>query len=74
MAKDPTQCERIIQYIKDFGSITHLEAFSDLGIAGFTARMSDLRRKGYTFNQVPEQSKNRYGQKVSYIRYRLEEI
>jgi hypothetical protein len=27
----PNQCERIIQYIKDFGSITTLEAFTELG-------------------------------------------
>ena len=30
----PTQCERIIQYLRDFGSITSAQAMLDLGVAG----------------------------------------
>ena len=30
--KRPTQCQRIIKYIEDFGSITTLEAFLQLGV------------------------------------------
>lgn len=66
-----TQCERIIQYIKDFGSITNREASYDLGILNFGARMSDLRKKGIELVATVEQSKNRYGEICTYNRYTL---
>lgn len=66
-----TQCERIIQYIKDFGSITNREASYDLGILNFGARMSDLRKQGIELVATVEQSKNRYGEICTYNRYTL---
>ena len=66
-----TQCERIIQYIRDFGSITNRDASFDLGILNFGARMSDLRKKGYHFNVTVEHSKNRYEEICTYNRYTL---
>lgn len=30
--KKPNQCKRIIEYIRQFGSITQLEALRDLGV------------------------------------------
>ncbi len=66
------QKERILQYIKDFGSITHGESVSELGILGFTARMTELRQDGYHFRQEMERSRNRYGEPVHYYRYYLE--
>lgn len=54
MSEKLTQKERIIKYMKDFGSITHRDAFMDLGMVSFTARMSELRREGYSFVQVEE--------------------
>ena len=39
-----TQCERILAYLDEHGSITRAEAMSECGIANFTARVSDLRR------------------------------
>lgn len=41
-----TQCERILKYLDEHGSITRAEAMSECGIANFTARVSDLRRDG----------------------------
>lgn len=38
------QCERILKYLDEHGSITRAEAMSECGIANFTARVSDLRR------------------------------
>ena len=45
-----TQCERIIDYIKQFGSISTLEAFNDLGVARLASRIHDLKGQGYVFN------------------------
>jgi hypothetical protein len=66
-----TQCERIIKYIRDFGSITNREASYELGILNFGARISDLRRQGIILKATPEKSKNRYNEICTYNRYTL---
>lgn len=66
-----TQCERILEYITEFGSITTLEAFKDLGCTRLASRICDLKRKGYAFDSEFVTSKNRYGEPVTYKRYRL---
>ena len=67
--KRPTQCDRIIQYIKDYGSITTLEAFTELGIVRLGARISELRKNGVQIEDKPETVKNRYGEKCHIKRY-----
>ena len=69
-----TQKELIIQYMNDFGSITTIEAFSDLGITKLTTRISELRRDGYVIASKRIDKKNRYGKKVKFNRYWLEEV
>lgn len=46
-----TQRDRVIQYIKDFGSITRAEAFNELGIVELAARICELERMGYKFEK-----------------------
>ena len=67
------QCKQILQYMEDFGSITPLNAMTDLGVMRLAARISDLRRAGYRISRKTETSKNRYGRAVRYARYRLED-
>ena len=67
-----TQKELIIQYMNDFGSITTIEAFSDLGITKLTTRISELRRDGYVIASKRIDKKNRYGKKDKFNRYWLE--
>ena len=38
-----TQSERILKYINDFGSITPMQAFGDLGITKLATRISEMR-------------------------------
>ena len=64
-----TQCERIIKYINDFGSITSFEAYTDLGITQLGARLDNLQKEGYVFKRKIEKGKNRYGEPVHYTRY-----
>lgn len=64
-----TQAERIMKYIDDFGSISPMEAFHDLGITKLATRVSEMKRNGIKFNQHYEESKNRYGDTVRYMRY-----
>ena len=64
-----TQCEKIIKYMEDFGSISTMEAFSDLGITRLASRIHDLTRMGIPIEKRMESGKNRYGEAVHYMRY-----
>ena len=66
-----TQKDRIINYIREFGSISSREAFIDLGIARLGARIFDLKKEGYKFKEEWESSNNRYNEKTEYKRYYL---
>mgnify|MGYP001106129508 CR=1 FL=1 len=66
-----TQRDRILQYIRQFGSISSWEAYSDLGITQLGARIDQLKKEGYGFRTEWESSKNRYGEKVDFKRYYL---
>ena len=68
-----TQKELILNYIADFGSITPLEAFSDLGVTKLATRISEMRKDGMQFKIVTVKGKNRYGKAVRYARYSLPE-
>ena len=67
----PTQNERIINYMNEFGSITQMEALRDLGVARLASRISDLKRLGYEFRSEFEPVKNRWGENCSVKRYYL---
>lgn len=69
----PTQNERIIAYIREFGSITQLEAHQELGVMRLASRISDLRKKGYKIVSEREIVMNRWEEKCPIKRYRLEE-
>lgn len=66
-----TQCERVVQYCNDFGSITTLQAFQDLGVTRLASRINDLKNQGYTIESTFVSSKNRYGESVSYKKYTI---
>jgi hypothetical protein len=68
----PTQNKRILDYLKEFGSITQLEALRDLGVMRLASRVSDLRSQGYNIVSERESVKNRYGETCHIKRYRLE--
>lgn len=71
--KRPTQCVRIQKYIEDFGSITTLEAFTELGIVRLGARISEMRSRGVPIIGKDEVVKNRYGEKCHIKRYFIKE-
>ena len=63
-----TQQTRVLRYMQDYGSITSLEAFRDLGITRLSGVIFDLR-KTHVIKLKTESSRNRYGEKTSYSRY-----
>lgn len=64
-----TQREAIINYITQFGSITPMEAFADLGITKLATRISEMRKDGQEFKIETVKSKNRYGKTVHFAKY-----
>jgi hypothetical protein len=64
-----TQAERVLDYIRDFGSITQLEALRDIGVMRLASRISDLRKDGYNIEGKTEAVENRYGEKCYIKRY-----
>ena len=68
------QRQRIINYIKEFGSITSKEAYDDLGITQLATRIKELKEEGYEFKTKWENSKNRYGERVDFKRYYLADM
>ena len=64
-----TQCERIMDYIDRFGSITPVEAFNDLGIMRLASRICDIEKSGTAIGRKMETAKNRYGENIHYMRY-----
>lgn len=64
-----TQKQRVLDYIEEFGSISSLEAFADLGITRLSAVIFDLKEEGYRFKTETERGRNRFGEKTSYARY-----
>ena len=66
-----TQCEKILQYIENEGSITPLDALREFGCMRLASRITDLKRKGYPITRKMETSKNRAGEPVRYARYSL---
>ncbi len=67
------QTDRVLDDIREFGSITQLEALRDLGIFRLASRISDLKRDGYTINSKMEAVTNRYGEKCYIKRYTVQE-
>lgn len=65
------QTQKVIDYMKEFGSITPVEAFMDLGIMRLGARIWDIEQLGIKIKHETEHSVNRYGEKVHYTRYSL---
>ena len=65
-----SQHELILKYLDDFGSITPMDAFRDLGITKLSTRISEMTRMGYEFDKHMEISVNRYGNECRFMRYR----
>jgi len=67
-----TQCERILQYMEKFGSITNREAVINLDIMRLASRIHDLQKEGYNIKRENVKKKNESGEFKHYTRYSLE--
>lgn len=59
---NPTQAQRVLEYIQRHGSITQLEALQDIGVMRLASRISDLRKQGEHIDSKMVAVENRYGE------------
>ncbi len=64
-----TQTEMIRKHMDKYGSLTALDAMHMYGIMRLASRMSDLKAAGYPFYTETVKAKNRYGEKVAFVKY-----
>ncbi len=62
----------VMRHLENRGSITALEAFNDYGIASLSAIIHRLRERDIPITTTLETGVNRFGDSVTYARYRLE--
>ena len=67
-----TQCDMVLRHLKDFGTITSIEAITDYGILRLASRVSDLKRRGYRIKSERGAGVNHYGEATHYSIYSLE--
>lgn len=67
-----TQKEMVLDHLLHHKKgITSLEAQMLFGIMQMPKRIFDLRKDGWKIDSRPEVGKNRFGERVSYVRYIL---
>lgn len=63
------QTTRILEYIRQFGKITTLDAFRDLGITRLASRIYDLKKLGYKFKTTMVRGLNRFNEPIKFLEY-----
>lgn len=63
--------DRVIEYMKEYGGITSMDAFRDLGVTRLSAVIFTAKKHGHEIETTWESSRNRYGDPVSFVRYSL---
>lgn len=68
-----TQCEEILEYLRENGAITPVEAIQEFGCMRLAARIADLKDRGVKIRTTMAKGRNRKGQRVAYAKYILED-
>jgi len=68
------QTDLILMHMKKYGSITHLEAEKEYGIARLASRINDLRRQGVAIKSEMVTGKNGRDETTHFARYSLAEV
>lgn len=64
--------QRVLAYMSEHGSITGQQAINDLGMTELRSRISEISRAGFPIKKEWQNSKNKFGETVSFVRYSLE--
>ena len=68
------QREKIINHIRQHGSLTSFEAYTELGITQLATRISELEEQGYVFKKEWTSRKNKNGETKYFKKYYLENV
>ena len=71
MIKRMTQCDKILAYMRTYGSITPIDALREFGCLRLSARIADLKKDGYVIVTEMVTDRNRFGEQTHYASYRL---
>lgn len=66
-----TQCEKILQYMTEYGGITPIDALREFGCMRLASRITDLKRSGVAIQKEMVSAKNRKGETVRFALYKL---
>lgn len=66
-----TQKDRVLQRMKDSGSITQQEAVVEIGCYRLAAVIYKLKKEGHEIKSENANGVNRYGDRVNFARYSL---
>lgn len=66
-----TQSDKILAYLKKYNGITNYDAINEFGVLRLSARIFDLRKRGYNIESVYREGVDRNGMTVRYVEYRL---
>lgn len=66
-----TQKEEVLQYLKENGSITTAECFSELFVLDLQSSIRRLKQDGHNILSKWIYTKNKYGRPVRYKKYKL---
>lgn len=64
-----TQKVDVIEYLKNHGSITRMEAFLELGVCELPARIIELEHEGFVIPRTEVKVPARNGRQVKVTRY-----
>lgn len=68
-----TRKQAVLDYIREHGSITSAEAFTELGNTRLSASIFALRKDGHPIAREMEEGVDRNGERVRFARYSLVE-
>ena len=66
-----TQRDRVLQYIRENGYITSLDAYFHIGCTQLATRISELKDRGYRFTKERVKTTNMFGDRTHYDKYKL---
>lgn len=66
-----TQAEKVLKYMKFYGSISTWEAFEELGITRLASRINDIEKSGVPIHRETVYKENRYGDRIHFTKYSI---
>lgn len=74
LMKKPTQKEEVLAYMRNYGSISTFEAYTELGVTQLGARIKELENTGWQIGRTKKaRISGRTGKTVHFVEYYIQE-